>query len=67
MNSKSQREAIAKHLRTGKTLTALGALARFQCLRLSGRILELRNEGMSIHTRMIRVGKKRVAEYALNR
>jgi hypothetical protein len=65
MNEDSQREAIAKHLRQGKSLTALQALAKFQCLRLSGRIYDLRAEGMNIQRTMVKIGAKRVARYSL--
>lgn len=59
----SQREAIARHLRSGKAITALEALKKFGCFRLSGRIYELRREGMKIGKLMVRRGEKTFASY----
>jgi hypothetical protein len=62
----SQAERILNHLRSGKHLTPLEAMSRFSCLRLSGRILELREAGYRIRTRMVRLASgKRVASYTL--
>lgn len=61
----TQNERIAKDLKAGKRLTALTALTRYGCLRLSGRILELRESGMNIKTKMIEVNSKRIAQYSL--
>jgi hypothetical protein len=63
MNVNSQREAIGKHLLSGKALTALEALRKFNCLRLSGRIYDLKQEGMAIEKIMVRRGEKVVASY----
>ena len=64
----SQTDAILAHLRTGQSLTAYDALARFSCLRLAARIAELRECGYSIRSESISVGKgKRVAMYSLER
>ncbi|MFA6125506.1 helix-turn-helix domain-containing protein [Sphingomonas sp.] len=62
----SQTDAILRHLRSGRPLTALEALRRFDVLRLGARVLELRQRGHDIITRMrtVRSGK-RVAEYRL--
>jgi len=59
----TQTKAIEKHLRAGKTLTALSALKLFNCLRLSGRVKEIRDKGVDVRTEMISVGKKRIARY----
>lgn len=66
---KSQNEIILKMLQDGKRVTPLTALKAAGTLRLSGRILELR-EKYNIKTEMIAVGvrggiKKRVASYTL--
>lgn len=62
----SQAEQILNHLRAGKHLTPLEALNRFSCLRLSGRILELREAGYRIETQMVELANgKRVASYRL--
>ena len=61
----SQNKQIKAYLLNGGKLTQLKALRMFGCLRLSGRIWELRESGLNIHTDMIRVGKKMVAEYSI--
>jgi hypothetical protein len=63
---KSQNEQIKNHLESGKTLTALQALRKFNCLRLSGRIYDLSHDfGMPIKSEMVNVQGKRVARYSL--
>ncbi len=62
----SQKDQILQFLKTKRQLTPLEALKRFGTLRLSGRILELRQDGHRIETTMIEVGHdKRVASYIL--
>lgn len=61
---------IAEHFKQpGATLTALEALALYGTARLASRILELRQAGMNISSRMVKVstrsGSARVAEYYL--
>lgn len=67
MSEKTQREEIAKYLKSGKSLTALEALNKFGCMRLGARIWELKKEGRQIHKYTTRVGRgeeaKRVACY----
>lgn len=64
---KTQNEMIADHLIAGNSITQLEALELYGCLRLSGRIWDLKHEGMPIRTDMIKVGKrKRVARYVLD-
>jgi len=65
MPRKSQTERILHWLRTGHKLTALQALRKFGCLRLSGRIKDLRNADWGITTRMVTRNGKRIAEYSL--
>lgn len=66
-DSKSQREAIARYLKAGKSLTALEALQKFGCMRLGARIYELKKAGARICKYTARVGRgeeaKRVACY----
>jgi len=62
---KSQEQRIAERLRLGFAVTPFGALARFGCMRLSGRILDLRRKGMDIETTMIQRNGKRYASYRL--
>lgn len=61
----SQNLAIRAMLESGGRLTPLEALNKFGCLRLSGRIFDLKKQGMKIHTKMVERGGKRVAEYSM--
>lgn len=68
-HTKSQNQIILKMLEEGKRVTPLTALKTAGTLRLSGRIMELR-ETYNIKTDMVTVGvrggiKKRVASYTL--
>lgn len=65
MNTKTQRAAIKKHLLSGRAITALDALRKFDSLRLGARIWELKQDGMPIITTMVKIGEKRVARYSL--
>lgn len=62
---KSQTKRILNYLQHGNPVTPLCALNRFGCLRLSGRILELRRLGYPIQTQIVRRGNKRVAMYRI--
>ena len=61
----TQLQQIEKYLESGKSLTPLEALDRFQCFRLAARVGELRNRGMKIKTIMRDNNGKRYAEYSL--
>lgn len=61
----SQADRILAHLKTGKKLTPLQALHKFGTFRLGARVLELRQAGYQIKTRMVRKGRSRVAEYSI--
>lgn len=63
--TKSQNSKILEMLKAKKAVTPLTALRDAGTLRLSGRILELRQAGHAIKKDMIAVGKKRVASYYL--
>lgn len=66
MDLQSQTTLIKEHLLAGHKLTALDALNLFGCLRLSGRIYDLRHDhGLPIASQMIIKNGKRVAEYYL--
>lgn len=71
MTGKSQCDQILKYMKTHKKgITALEALNLCGCLRLSGRIWDLRHNGYSIHREMIAVRgeegeTKYVARYSL--
>ena len=57
MSNDSQRAAIARHLKAGKSVTALDALEKWGCLRLSGRIYELKKQGVKILSYPLKVGR----------
>jgi hypothetical protein len=60
----SQNSRILRYLALGHTLTPAQAYIRFDCLRLGGRILELRHRGHNIRTEMVELKNgKRVARY----
>lgn len=62
---KTQNKRIARHLKSGKSITPLSALKMFNCFRLSGRIFDLKKEGMNIKTDLITKGNKTFAKYSL--
>ena len=62
----SQNKQIADYLNKGKKLTPIDALNKFGCFRLAARIADLRNEGMNIVTRTIKMeNKKQIAQYSV--
>jgi hypothetical protein len=62
----SQNKQIADYLNKGKKLTTLDALNKFGCFRLASRINDLRNEGMNITTKIIKLeNKKQIAQYSI--
>ena len=62
----SQNKQIADYLNKGKNLTTLDALSKFGCFRLASRINDLRNEGMHIVTKTIKLeNKKQIAQYSI--
>ena len=62
----TQNQQIEKHLKSGKSITAMDALVMFRCLNLKGRIYELRQSGMNIKTDMITTTTgKRIGKYSL--
>jgi hypothetical protein len=62
----SQNKQIADYLNKGKKLTTLDALNKFGCFRLASRINDLRNEGMKISTKIIKLeNKKQIAQYSI--
>lgn len=66
-SSSSQTALILAYLGQGKAITPLEALAKFNCLRLSARIWDLRDKGYDIKTRMVTTGNnKQIAEYYLD-
>lgn len=67
MKAPSQNEMILQHLQSGRSITPLEAVKRYNCLRLSGRIHNLREEGHPIQTDIVKdpESKKRFARYSL--
>ena len=66
MQCESQKKQILAYLQTGKKLTSMDALYKFQCMRLAARISELRDDGYNIKTDRIKVASgKIVACYEL--
>lgn len=59
----SQNELIESYLKKGKRITSLEALRLFGCLRLSGRIHDLRNNGVAVKSQIVERSGKHVAEY----
>ena len=66
MDKKSQNQQIAECLKKGGKITSYEALRNFGCLRLSGRIHDLRHmQNMPIKSEMIEINGKRVAQYSM--
>ena len=65
METKSQEKRILNYLKNGGKITPLEALNKFGCLRLSGRIYDLKRKGYNIKSNRIIVNKKQVAQYSL--
>jgi len=63
--TQTQKEAILRHLQSGKTITPLEALNLYGCFRLGARIWELRDEGYRIRSENVKQGKKTFASYRL--
>ena len=63
--TQTQKEAILRHLQSGKTITPLEALELYRCYRLSARIRELRDEGYVIRSENVKQGKKTFSSYEL--
>lgn len=62
----SQNKQIADYLNKGRKLTTIDALNKFGCFRLASRINDLRNDGMNITTKIIKLeNKKQIAQYSL--
>lgn len=67
-NRQSQEQLILAHLKSGKSITPLEALNLYHCLRLGGRIFDLKKRGHKIEKRMVETsGGAHVACYRLER
>lgn len=66
LSTKGQNYRILEFLQKGGKITSLEALNLFGCLRLSGRIKDLRDRGYDITTTMVTTSNgKRVAQYSM--
>jgi Helix-turn-helix domain len=67
MDERTQLREIRRALLNGETFTPMDALRRFGCFGLSGRILDLRAEGLNIETWMEKStsGRGKHARYKL--
>ena len=63
--NKSQSLRILSYLKSGKSLTALGALNQFSCFRLAARVHELKSMGYRINRSTIHRKGKSFCSYAL--
>ena len=64
-NTRNQTNRILRYLRTGRGITPLSALSRFNCMRLAARIEELKDAGIRITSRMMHRNGRRFACYRL--
>lgn len=65
--SDSHAKLILRHLKSGKSITALEALSKFGCMRLGTRIYDLKMIGHNITSKTIHDTKtdKRFSEYRM--
>jgi hypothetical protein len=61
----TQVELIAKHLRSGQSITPIEALNRYGIFRLAARVADLRDAGLRITTTRVELRGKRFAQYQL--
>jgi len=61
----TQKAKIKVRLLRGNTITPIQALNVFGCLRLAAVIFKLRDEGMNIHTIIVKNENKQYAKYVL--
>lgn len=59
-------KSILKHLKSGKTLTKIQALNKFNCFSLAQRIADIKDLGYDVKTDMVKIeSNKRIAKYKL--
>ena len=62
----SQEKRILAYLQSGRTLTVMQAIVKFDCFALSQRITRLKSRGYDIKTEMIETKTgKRIAKYSM--
>lgn len=60
----TQNERIRKHLESGKSITAIQALHKFNCFRLASRIAEIR-EHRDVKSATVKRNGKHFSKYSL--
>jgi len=65
-----QKNRVLKHLRNHRAITTLQAMNKYGIMSLSSRISELKNDGISINSKRVKVNNRYketcyVAEYSL--
>ena len=63
---KAQNDRIRMYLETGKSLTPMDALVRFNCFRLAARIKDLRAQGVSIRSELVHKDGKKYSKYFMD-
>lgn len=63
---KAQNDRIRMYLETGKSLTPMDALVRFNCFRLAARIKDLRDEGVAINSELVHKDGKKYSRYFMD-
>jgi hypothetical protein len=61
----TQTQAIRRHLMKHNSITPLEAQRKFRCMRLAARIRDLKNDGFSVLTVIVRRGERRYAKYVM--
>jgi Helix-turn-helix domain len=63
--NKSQSLRILRHLKSGRSITALEALNKYKCFRLAARVHELKRMGYKIKRSMKTRNQKKFASYSI--
>jgi hypothetical protein len=66
MSYESQCAQILDYIRNKGSITTMEAFQELGCTRLSGRIYDLREQGIPISKEMVEANGKRFARYSLN-
>jgi|688.fasta_scaffold1810025_1 hypothetical protein len=68
MRQETQNQMIREALEDGQSVTPIDALVKYGCFRLSGRIFELRQQGLPILTEIVEVKPGcKIARYSIPR
>lgn len=67
MQTKTQEAQILNHLQSGRSITPLEALTKFECMSLAQRIYDLKAAGYNVKREMVKLGKRKaVARYYMD-